>query len=172
MPVVTAGSTTVGAVQISGLSPTATPIESWLNGMLQGKAYGASLFQPAIAGQRSFVELRNPLGSGKNLWVYTAAMIPAGANNTYYAFQTPPLLAAGSAGTNLLTGALNSVARIQNSSQVAAPGTGYFAFPGIANQIQQQVQPWIIVVAPNCSFIMYDNAVNDGITVDVTWMEV
>jgi len=95
MPVITSGSTTVGAVQLSGLAPNSTPIESWLNGLLNGKGYASQQTQAAIAAQYAIIELRNPAGSGKNVWVYSAAAtrVTAGAVNVTIA--GPPIGAAG-----------------------------------------------------------------------------
>lgn len=172
MPVVTAGSTTVGAVQLSGLAPNSTPIESYLNGLLNGRAYGIIASNAAVAAQHGYLELRNPLGSGRNLWVYMASgWLQAAGIMTLYT-TSPPALGAGVQGYNLLTGLQNSVGFVASTTAVTVPGSAFGNYPGAASTIVQQPQPWVIVLQPNHSLILGDGNVNDIFIGSFTWMEV
>lgn len=172
MPVVTSGATTVGAVQISGLSPTATPIESWLNGCLQGKSYASYAAPTPVGAQSSYAELRNPSGSGKNLWIYNITAAMGATSAIYLTFNTPPVLGAGSHGVNLQTGLSNSVAMLATSSSASTVGTIFGLFTVPANQTLTAGQPWLMVLAPNTSVIVFGQIVNTALQASIYWMEV
>lgn len=172
MPIITPGATTVGAVQISGLAPTATPIESWLNGCLQGKGFAAVGAPAAVAGNHLICELRNPSGSGKNLWVYSVSAAIGTAGTAMINYSTPPTLSGGLAGYNLLTGLSTSVGRMAAGNQATVPGLPLAFYLAPASTMTGMVQPWIMVLAPNTALTVVNNNVNDNLTVNFFWMEV
>lgn len=172
MPVVTPGATTVGAVQISGLSPTATPIESWLNGCLQGKAFATVAGPGPTAGQYTYIELRNPTGSGRNLWVYAVIGSKVTAGWINLNFTTPPIGAGVVQGLNLLSGVSGGVARLTQGSVVAPQGTNFGQLTVQASVQASLPYPWSIVIAPNCALFVNNLTVNEGLTANFMWMEV
>ena len=172
MPRITSGATTVGAVQISGLAPNSTPIESWLNGLLNAKGYATAAAIFGVAAQNSISEIRNPAGSGKNLWVYSVFGSTTLAGVIGYRFASPPTLAGGTHGLNLSTGLANSVAFIANGNTATPGGIVFGQTLGAAGVTQQSPLPWVIVLPPNTALLLNDGNLNDNLNLSFTWLEV
>lgn len=146
--------------------------ERWFSEIRAGRAFNRGVVVVAGGAQIAEAQLFNPVGSGKQVLIYSA-MFSSNVNDQpqLRRYDTALGTLIGN-GANLLAGGAASVAEIRTAIPAAVDGSQLLILQVVANTPQALSPVWIAELSPGQGYLITGSVVVDGICAVWWWNEV
>ncbi|MGH7409851.1 MAG: hypothetical protein ACREJ6_02140 [Candidatus Methylomirabilis sp.] len=157
----------------SGLTVSVAATDRWFDDIRAGRAFRGYDSITAAAGQLPYVQLFNPVASGKIAIARFPEITSAAAQTVEIAFfdTALALLGPATAKGNLLAGGADPASEIRRESNAGILGDAFASYDVLASVLVRATEEWTIELGAGEGVLVRGRTVATGIRVAYSWIE-